>query len=438
MKNINPDTFCPSLWYHMRILPSGKMRFCRWGGIGKQDSRDSIKSDLTQENFPEYFQNEMSTLRMDMIQGTHIPECQDCRLMETHGKVSGREKQLLKVGIQRNNFDKTFRSSPFYNEFQKSADNNGHTDLWPQDWQIDLGNQCNSNCIFCTPEYSSKLGAELKKLGLVNYKKPATNWSNDDAAVDQFVDMLAKSKKLAYLHFVGGEPLVIPGFKKILEKLVERGLNKTVSMGFTTNLTLWDESIIDLLSQYQEVNLGMSLECFDKINDYLRYPSKIDHVQDTLEKFLLASKNKNWLKCLRITPTLFSVPHLVNIYEYAYSKNIGVESCNFLDEPAHMRMNVLPMDMRKPFADKIQQWIDSKNLPLTDNITINYRDPNLSQKGILEDAQSYVDYIRNAPEETHRLPDTVSYIKKLETLRGNTILDYVSPEYEKLLRSAGY
>ena len=131
------------------------------------------------------------------------------------------------------------------------------------------------------------------------------------------------------------------------------------------------------------------------------------------------------------------MPHLVNIYEYAYSKNIGVESCNFLDEPAHMRMNILPQDMRKEFADKLQQWIDSKNLPLGE-VTINYRDPNLVRKGILEDAQSYIDYIRNAPEETHRLPDTVSYIKKLETLRGNTILDYVSPEYEKLLRSAGY
>ena len=43
MKNINPDTFCPSLWYHMRILPSGKMRFCRWGF-----SKDYMKSDLTQ------------------------------------------------------------------------------------------------------------------------------------------------------------------------------------------------------------------------------------------------------------------------------------------------------------------------------------------------------------------------------------------------------
>ena len=93
--------------------------------------------------------------------------------------------------------------------------------------------------------------------------------------------------------------------------------------------------------------------------------------------------------------------------------------------------------MRQEFADKLQTSIDSKNLPLGER-TLNFRDPNIVHKGILEDAQSYVNYIRNAPEETHRLPDTVSYIKKLETLRGNTILDYVSPEYRKLLRSAGY
>ena len=437
MKNINPDTFCPSLWYHMRILPNGHMRFCRWGGIGKTANEDSMTSSLTQDNFLEFFQNEMSTLRMDMIKGKKIPACQECQLMELHGKVSGRERQLLKVGIKRNNFDKTFRSSPFYKEFQKSAENNGHTNLWPQDWQIDLGNQCNSNCIFCTPEYSSKLGAELIKLGIVDYKKPTTSWSNDDAAVERFVDMLKKTKSIAYLHFVGGEPFVIPGFKNILQKLVDQGLHKTVSLGFTTNLTRWDEAIVDLLKQYQEVNLGVSLECFDQINDYLRYPSKIEQVEDTLEKFLQVSKNKNWLTCLRITPTVFSVPHLVSVYEYAYNKNIGVESCNFLDEPVCMRMNILPKTMRQEFADKLQTWIDSKNLPLGER-TLNFRDPNIVHKGILEDAQSYVNYIRNAPEETHRLPDTVSYIKKLETLRVNTILDYVSPEYRKLLRSAGY
>jgi len=35
------------------------------------------------------------------------------------------------------------------------------------------------------------------------------------------------------------------------------------------------------------------------------------------------------------------------------------------------------------------------------------------------------------------LPDLVDFVKRLETSRGNSILDYL-PEYEELFRSAGY
>ena len=68
---------------------------------------------------------------------------------------------------------------------------------------------------------------------------------------------------------------------------------------------------------------------------------------------------------------------------------------------------------------------------------VNVRDPNLTREYILRDALSYVDYLRNGPDETNRWPDLVNYIKKLESSRKNTILNY-APEYEHILQSAGY
>jgi sulfatase maturation enzyme AslB (radical SAM superfamily) len=424
--------FCSSLWFHMRVLPSGELRYCRW----MEDKKNPIISNLNQTDFLTFFQKEMSALRLKMLEGEHISSCDQCAKMEEHGKISGREKQLLKVGIKLDNFEKTFKSSTFYDEFEKSFKQQGDTDLWPQDWQIDLGNYCNSGCIFCVPASSSKLATEFKKLGLID-QLPPKNWTDEEAAVDRFIELLSQSKKLSYLHFLGGETLITPAFKKILVKLIEKGLNTNISIGFTTNLTVWDESIVELLKQYKEVNLGMSIECLHPINNYLRWPSKIEKVKEILEKWLQLGKQQNWLIQFRITPTVFSIAHIKTIYDYAYTHDIGVESCNFLQNPAFMRMTILPIDIRQNIAKELQQWINSKKLLFVEERIINTRDPNKVKDYILQDAMSYVDYLQNGPNESSSWTALVSYLKKLESSRKNSILDY-APEYEKFLRSAGY
>lgn len=416
----------------MRVLPSGELRYCRW----MEDKKNPIVSNLNQTDFLTFFQKEMSALRLKMLQGEHISSCDQCAKMEEHGKISGREKQLLKVGIKLDNFEKTFRSSTFYDEFKKSFDQQGNTNLWPQDWQIDLGNYCNSGCVFCVPVSSSKLAIEFKKLGLID-QLPPKNWTDDEDAVDRFVELLSQSKKLSYLHFLGGETLITPAFKKILLKLIEKGLNTNTSIGFTTNLTVWDESIVELLKQYKEVNLGMSIECLHPINDYLRWPSKIERVKEILEKWIQLGKQQNWLIQFRITPTLFSIAHIKTIYDYAYTYDVGVESCNFLYNPSFMRMSILPTDVKQDIAKELQYWINSKKLLFVEERIINTRDPNKAKDYILQDAMSYVDYLQNGPDESSSWPELVSYLKKLESSRKNSILDY-APEYEKLLRSAGY
>ena len=67
----------------------------------------------------------------------------------------------------------------------------------------------------------------------------------------------------------------------------------------------------------------------------------------------------------------------------------------------------------------------------------NIRNPSVVQAQITQDLQSYINYLETAPDESDRLPDLVQYLKLLESSRGNSILTYL-PEYEELLRTAGY
>jgi len=219
--------------------------------------------------------------------------------------------------------------------------------------------------------------------------------------------------------------------------LIEKKINRNVAIGFTTNLTAWDQEIIDLLIQYRKVNLGMSIECLHPVNDYLRWPSNITDIKTTLEKWIEIAKKYHWSIQLRPTPNVFSIAHLKTLYEYAFEKNIGIESCNFLYKPAFMKISLLPKNIRDTISKELLNWIQSHSDYIDKEKIINTRDPKKVREYILQDAQSYINYLNNVPEETHLWKDLVNYIKKLESSRNNNILDYV-PEYEKFLRAAGY
>jgi sulfatase maturation enzyme AslB (radical SAM superfamily) len=371
-----------------------------------------------------------------MLAGKVIPICSECKLVENHGKVSGRQKQLLKIGVTVENFSKSMLTSSWLQKFSESQEQNGDTDQLPQDWQIDLGNFCNSACIFCDPHSSSRLATEYKKIGLINELPPHT-WCDDPELLDRFLQTLENTPNIAYLHFIGGETLITPAFKTILEKLVKKDLAQKITIGLTTNLTVWDQDIIKLLCQFYQVNLGMSIECLNPLNDYVRYGSKISQVKELLMRWIDLARQQRWLMQLRITPTLFSIWHLDTIYKFASEHNIAVESCNFLNDPEFMRPSVLSPDLRYQAIGKLQSWLDTQHYTTEETKIINTRNPNQAHQQIVEDAKSYMTYLSNEPDESFRLPDLIRYLHKIEANRKNSILDYL-PEYEKFLRSAGY
>ena len=423
-------TFCPGPWFHMRITNPGKYEYCRWATPYQPGPLDSIK-----HKSPIYwFQYGMSGIRKDMLDGKPIAGCQDCYQMEQHGKISGRQRQLLKAGIDTENFDKTFLSSPWLETFKDSQQRKGDTDVTPQDWQVDLGNYCNSACIFCSPEFSSKIAVEYKRIGISN-EMPTSNWCEE--YLNSFLDTLSQSENIAYLHFIGGETLITPAFKQILKALISSKLNNKVSIGFTVNLTVWDQEIVDLLHEFREINLGMSVECFHPVNDYVRYGSKLATVQKILDQWIdFGTQHSNCLMQLRTTPTLLSIKHLLSVYDVAWEKGLNVESCNFLSNPQSMRPTVLPMEYRKDIIQSMQDWLAKHPVEPGETLT-NTRHPLHTRRQIVHDLTSYVDYLSSQQEESHLLPELANFLMLLESSRNNCILDYL-PEYEKLFKDSGY
>jgi sulfatase maturation enzyme AslB (radical SAM superfamily) len=412
----------------MRINNSGNYEYCRWATKVNRDTGPNI----SQVTPIEYFQHNNNQIRLQLLNGQPLAGCQDCYAMEQHNKISGRQRQLLKVGVDLDNFDKTMASSPWVSTWATSMAV-GDTNQHPQDWQIDLGAYCNSACVFCSPTSSTKLAAEWKRIGFID-QLPAAGWADDPKLVKVLVDALVSSPTLKYLHFIGGETLITPAFKQILQALIDAGRTDPV-IGFTTNLSVWDPEVFDLLKQFSGVNLGMSVESFTPVNDYVRWPLKLPTMLENLQKWQQHSRPLSWLLQLRTTPTLLTISDLISVYDYAWQHNIPVESCNFFNNPVFLRPSVLPLNYRRPIIERMQLWLEQH--PVLELTSVNTRDPHRARSAIAQDLQSYVNYLSNEPDQSNYLPDLIQFLKKIEASRGNNIIDYL-PEYEELFRSAGY
>jgi hypothetical protein len=415
----------------MRINGLGQFEYCRWA---LRETTGALPSIRTSEPIT-FFKQNMAEVRVAMANGESPKGCATCDLMQQHGKVSGRQRQLLKIGVREDYYDQSFASSPWYSEILKTDEQNGNIDLYPQDWQIDLGNLCNSACIFCHPYSSSRLGTEWKKLNIVteiNNKQ----WTNDDVAVKRMLDTLTASKRIAYIHFIGGELVINPAFKRILNSLIEAGLNTQISIGFTTGLTDWDDELVDALVQFKEVNMGLSIECLDSLNDYIRYPSNIDTATQLMDKWLAVAKENNWLSQLRITPTILSMGKLIPLFDFALEHSVATESCNFINDPIFMSPAVLPVSYRTSIIADLEDWVATNDQHKLSKI-INTRDPNIAHQQVVEDVKSYINFLKDQPDESSKLPALVSRLKLLESNRNNSILDHL-PEYAQLFKDAGY
>jgi hypothetical protein len=415
----------------MRINGLGQFEYCRWSVREPSANHPNIQTVAPIV----FFNKNMADVRVAMANGEAPTGCATCNLMQTHEKVSGRQRQLLKIGVRDDYYDQSLASSPWLAEIRKTDAQNGNIDLYPQDWQIDLGNLCNSACIFCHPYASSRVGVEWKKLNIVteiNNKQ----WVNDEASVNSMLDTLTKSKRIAYIHFIGGELVINPAFKRILRALIDAKLHTQISIGFTTGMTEWDAELVDALAQFKEVNMGLSIECLGELNDYVRFPSSITNVKVIMHKWLEVAKLNNWVTQLRITPTLLTIGKLIPLANFAIEHSISTESCNFINDPAFMSPAVLPMSYREPIIADLEAWVavndDKQSLKV-----VNTRDPNVAKQQVIEDVKSYINFLRSQPDESHLMPALVKRLKLLESNRGNSILDHL-PEYAQLFKDAGY
>jgi MoaA/NifB/PqqE/SkfB family radical SAM enzyme len=432
------DSFCSSPWFHIRLTYDGSFELCRWAK-GYKTNYNIQNTSIRQF----YNSDVMNKFRQDLLNGQQPKSCKVCYYEESFGKLNGRKRQLLKSAVTLDDFEIKMRASPHYNFFKYSNDNQGQANYEPVDIQIDLGNICNSGCIMCNPQASSRLHHDFMKLNQIEpsiFKRPNhyTSWTADPAVLNRVVDELSSFSNLKYIHFLGGETLYDPAFYQICDRIIAAGFAANIIVGTTTNATIYNEKIATYAKAFKEFHLGISIESVTDLNDYIRWPSKINEVLATINQFKQLHDTTNLFISLRITPNIFTISCIDQLIRYMLDNNLIAESCNILHNPSCLRIELMPENIRNQIIQKLEYIIDEYQLTKTNIVNARSRDN--TDKVIADLTLDYLNFLKtyeiptNAEEDKHNL---VKFLKAFEQVRGNKITDY-APEYSEFLRAYGY
>ena len=437
------NIFCSSPWLHLKITLRGWYVPCRWMTLRNVNLIHSIDKMTLQEYFNS---DQMRQLRLDLLNDKKSVACESCYYEDSFNKMSGRKIQLSKSNIADDTFCSDVVNSPHREMFEYSAANSGETNLHPVDLQVNLSDVCNGACIMCSPQLSTRLMQDYKKLPdttpiIYSLTTTTTPWVNNPILLNQFIKDLHDLPNIEYLHLLGGETLYLESFYKICNALADSGRSKSISIGTTTNLTVDPNSLEPFIANFKNFHIGLSIESANTLNDYIRYPATIDTVKSNFLKFIeLRKRLPNLHLSLRITPNIFSIFCLDEIIQLMCDNDIIAESCDILSSPPFLRMELLPDDLRQIAINKLRAVIEKNNLINEPVVVSQTRNQAHSRPFIADAAHSYLNFLTNMvpPDDVEKSrSDLIAFIKGFESIRQNSILDHL-PEYKNFLNRYGY
>jgi len=419
------SSFCILPWIHAATETNGTMRLCcasNTKGINSNDGNNGAGVNLKNSTISkEWNNNYYQEVRKKMLNNDQPLDCQKCFTQESMGIISKRLWETYEwhnQGIDISEIKDTFSNYPLYLDLR-------------------LGNTCNLKCTMCSPHDSSQWVSEYKKLdnatkSLIDWDKENTNqfWFKNSDFTKDLYNMIPYMQQI---QFAGGEPLMIPEHKELLDTIINQGYSQNVTLKYNTNALLVDKEIISTWKKFKKVKVSVSLDGIGKRGEYIRYPMQWDVLEQNLD--LLDNSSKNIDVNIAVTVQLMNVKHLVEFARWKIKKNFRKINLDFIE---NVQIGAGLFNMHLLY---IPTFLSIQALPLKDKKEVEQMF--LSFKNDLEDEefennplgwpkwQSLINFMYKEQTDYH-LADFRHYINNLDSIR-DTNFKSVFPELAHLI-----
>ena len=278
-------------------------------------------------------------LTKNFLQNKRLPECKKCWDQEnskliSHRQLGNRSQKVL--------FNKNFE--------QHLLKLNKLDIERPEEINLSITNLCNLKCQMCEGASSSTLLNENIKLGFEkDIQQKDYDWAKSSKI--QFINDLLKHD-LRTLNLMGGESLMVPEILKILKELSARkDVTDNLELTVITNGTTLNNKIFDILNKFKKLKLMISMESTGKQNEYMRFPSKWEIVEQNILKYKTLDNASLYINCVVQNLNILYIDQLI---EFAVKHHIHL-NFTILDGPTYLKFDNLPYTIIKRSLDKLKK-----------------------------------------------------------------------------------
>lgn len=375
------NTFCPIPWIFQAVRNNGDIRVCcqanvtKNQGVVRHKNKKSYNAGI--HNLAKARNADlMKKIRLNMLNGEWNNECERCKVEENSGLNSRRQYELeqWKYSIE---------------DAKKDTEIDGSIKKSPVVYyDLRFGNFCNLACRMCGPTdshtwYKQWLSYHnsdtyIDTHGVVKlYKNEKGRWVTKDYDWHEsksFWKQLDNNiQNIQHVYMAGGEPLLIEKHYDFLEKCIDKGYSKNITIEYNTNMTVLPDRVLDMWTHFKQVRVGASIDGKEEVLEYQRWPIKWTTAYENLLKLdKLCAKSDNVIAWLAFTVTAYNVWHLPDFMQWKLlnsnfkkinsSKRRPIITHHVAHGPKRTNIKILPNDIKKEITQKYNDCCKKSDL----------------------------------------------------------------------------
>jgi MoaA/NifB/PqqE/SkfB family radical SAM enzyme len=355
------DTFCIFPWLQLNFSTDGSAQLCCRATRSIGD-RKGVPLTLDRVPFTEIWNSEhMVKARKAMAEGRRVADCAPCYLHERTMGTSLR-KEVNDAWLW--NVAPPDRAAVIQKRIAESAADRHVMKTPPTKLHLWFGSHCNLQCRMCQASFSTRIAADpvhrswspgSPGAGLPPEQRrfqDGRTWADSPSVV--FGELFEDTSQLTSLSFAGGEPFLQSQIEPLLQLFIDRGRAAQMDLYFSTNGTVYRDSLVEKLKQFAKVTLAVSLDGAGAVNDYIRFPSRWEAVWANVLRF-----RDLGFPLVQVDPTVqaYNALAITDLLRLCDSEGLECLLGNVLLFPDHLSIRALPAACRRVARERLEAYL---------------------------------------------------------------------------------
>ncbi|MCB1016903.1 MAG: twitch domain-containing radical SAM protein, partial [Acidimicrobiales bacterium] len=390
-----PESICPLPWLNLSTDVNGSTRPCCKFAQPSADSAYQLTNLRDGDLDAVWNGPAMQQLRRDFRAGERPVECSSCWNEEAAGIPSFRQTYVRDRGIH---------EEPDY-----AVDTPDH----PVALDLKLTNACNLKCRICGPVASSLWLREELAVGgpdadpwLVENKdyfraNKITGDPTNRAVLRRWL------LHLDHLELTGGEPMLSRENREVLELVVAEGRPERMTLLLTTNATVVDERVLELLPAFGAVALTLSIDDIGARFEYERSPGRWDVAEPIVRRYAAMTSERLHvgINCSVSPLNVWYLPEMVGWLTADEALAPVHLNLNLVHYPRHFCIQVLPAALKEAVEERLARELLDR--------------PGACPPGVAAQVGEVVEFLRGGrPDDAAQWQATLDAVRRRDAIRG--------------------